>query len=53
MEDAMRKIRLVLLAMLVVLPFAVMANAQVAVGVGVGPVVVDPGAYGYYGPPDC
>ena len=42
----MRKLRLVVLAMLVVLPFAVMANAQVAVGVGVGPAVADPGYYG-------
>ena len=53
-EDVMRKLRLVVLAMLVVLPFAVMANAQVGVGIGVGPAVVDPGYYGgYYGPPDC
>ncbi len=37
----MRKFRLVLLAMLVVLPFAVMANAQVGVGIGVGPAVVE------------
>ena len=55
-EEVMRKLRLVLLAMLVVLPFAVVANAQVAVGVGVGPAVVPvPGYYDYdyYGPPDC
>ena len=47
-EGGMKKFRLVLLAMLVVLPFAVTANAQVGVGIGVGPAVVDPG-YGYYG----
>ena len=50
----MRSFRVVLIAMLAVLfvvPFAATANAQVAVGVGVGPAVVaDPG---YYGPPEC
>src|SRR5579863_5268431 len=51
MEDVMRKLWLVLMAALVVLPFAaVPASAQVGVGIGVGPAVVDPG---YYGPPDC
>jgi hypothetical protein len=50
----MKKLWLVTLAMLVVLPFAaVPANAQVGVGIGVGPVVVDPGYVGDYGPPDC
>jgi hypothetical protein len=50
----MKKLWLVLLATLVVLPFAaVPANAQVGVGVGVGPAVVDPGYYADYGPPDC
>ena len=37
----MRNTRLVLLAMLLALPFAVSAKAQVGVGVGVGPAVVD------------
>jgi hypothetical protein len=50
----MKKLWLVLLATLVVLPFAaVPANAQVGIGVGVGPAVVDPGYYADYGPPDC
>ena len=50
----MRRFRSGWLAVLLVLPFAVVAtaNAQVAVGIGVGPAVVDPG-YGGYGPPDC
>ncbi|MFZ0338069.1 MAG: hypothetical protein WAL45_08565, partial [Terracidiphilus sp.] len=50
----MKKLSLVALAalaMLVVLPFAAIpANAQVAVGIGVGPAVGYPA---YYGPPDC
>jgi hypothetical protein len=50
-EDFMKKLGWVLLALLVVLPFAaVPASAQVSVGVGVGPALVAPG---YYGPPDC
>ena len=53
-EDVMKKLSLIALAalaMLVVLPFAaVPANAQVAVGIGVGPAVGYPA---YYGPPDC
>src|SRR5580658_2011586 len=48
----MRRFRLVLFAMLLALPFAAMsANAQVAVGVGVGPAVVAPPVD--YGPPAC
>ena len=40
----MRKLWLVLFASLVVLPFAALpASAQVGVGIGVGPEVVDPG----------
>ena len=46
-----RLVMLVMLAMLVVLPFAATpANAQVAVGVGVGPALAYPA---YYGPPSC
>ena len=46
-----RLVMLVMLAALVVLPFAaVPANAQVAVGIGVGPAIGYPA---YYGPPDC
>ena len=56
-EEVMRSNRLVLLAMLLALPFAVTAKAQVGVGVGVGPAVVDGQndyAGGYdYGPPVC
>jgi hypothetical protein len=50
----MRKLRWILISMLVALPFALVpaANAQVAVGVGVGPAVVAAPGY-YYGPPDC
>src|SRR5580658_8164125 len=53
-EGGMRTIRLVLLAILVVLPFAAVstANAQVGVGIGVGPALAYPGYYAY-GPPDC
>jgi hypothetical protein len=51
----MRNMRLVLmvvlLAMLAALPFAATANAQVLVGVGLGPVLVD--APVVYGPPVC
>jgi hypothetical protein len=52
-EGVMRMFRWILIAMLVVLPFAAVsaANAQVAVGVGVGPAVV--AAPAYYGPPAC
>ena len=49
----MRRIHLVLLAMLLALPFAATAtaSAQIGVGIGVGPAVV---AAPYdYGPPDC
>src|SRR5665213_1443559 len=58
MEDFMKRLRFVLFAMLLALPFAKVANAQVAVCVGVGPAVVDdPYAYndgGYdYAPPVC
>ena len=47
----MRSMRLVLIAMLLALPFAVTANAQMDEGVGVGPAV----AYApeAYGPPVC
>src|SRR5579863_4518819 len=49
----MKKLWLVVLAMLVVLPFAaVPASAQVDIGVGIGPAVVAPD-YAYAGPPDC
>ena len=55
----MRSLRLVLIAMFLALPFAVVANAQVEVGVGIGPAVVqapmdyaapvcDWGYYAYY-----
>ncbi len=49
----MKRFRLVLMAMLLAVPFvlASTANAQVAVGVGVGPAVV--AAPYAYGPPDC
>ena len=47
----MKGLRWVLLAALLVLPFSMKANAQVGIGVGIGPVVAAP--YGYYGPPDC
>lgn len=50
-EDAMRKMRLVLLAMLLAVPFAATAKAQVAVGIGVGPAVVP--VPEVYGPPVC
>jgi hypothetical protein len=47
----MRSLRLVLLAALLVIPFTMKANAQVAVGVGIGPAMVaSPIAYG---PPLC
>ena len=36
----MKSLRLVLLAMLLAVPFAATAKAQVAVGVGIGPAVV-------------
>ncbi len=41
-EDVMRRIHLVLLAMILALPFAATAtaSAQVGVGIGVGPAVV-------------
>ena len=48
-EEVMRNNRLVLLAMLLALPFAVTAKAQVGVGVGVGPAVVDGQSYDYAG----
>lgn len=47
----MRSLRLVLLAALLVIPFTMTANAQVAVGVGIGPAVV--AAPVAYGPPVC
>ncbi len=47
----MRSLRLVLLAALLVVPFAMRADAQVAVGVGIGPAVV--AAPVAYGPPVC
>lgn len=47
----MRRARLFLFAMLLALPFAATAHAQVMWGVGVGPVLVD--APGYYGAPVC
>ena len=45
----MKSLRLVVMAMLLALPFARAANAQVAVGIGVGPEVV--AAPEDYGPP--
>ena len=50
-EDVMRSMRLVLVAMLLALPFAATATAQVDEGVGVGPAVVDSPMD--YGPPTC
>jgi hypothetical protein len=47
----MKSVRLVLLAMLMIVPFAVTAHSQVAVGIGVGPAVV--AAPYAYGPPVC
>jgi len=47
----MRSMRLVLIAALLALPFAVKAPAQVAVGVGIGPAIVAPPVA--YGPPVC
>jgi len=47
----MRSVRWVLLAMLLALPFAVAAHAQVMWGVGVGPVLV--AAPDDYSPPVC
>ena len=48
----MKSFKLILFALLLALPFAaVSANAQVAVGVGVGPEVVAPPED--YGPPAC
>jgi hypothetical protein len=47
----MRRFRLVLLAALLVIPLTMKANAQVAVGVGIGPAVV--AAPMAYGPPVC
>src|SRR6202795_1204272 len=59
----MRSMRLVLVALLLTVPFAMKANAQVSVGIGVGPAVfAAPMAYGapvcewgYYGyyPYEC
>ena len=51
MEDVMKKMRLVLFAILLALPFATLAKAQEAVDAGVGPAVA---AVPYaYGPPVC
>ena len=47
----MRSLRLALFAALLVVPFAMKANAQIAVGVGIGPAVVP--APIAYGPPVC
>ena len=50
----MRSFRLGLIALLAIVffvPFAATANAQVSVGVGIGPAVV--AAPDAYGPPDC
>jgi len=47
----MKSLKLGLFAMILALPFAVKANAQVAVGIGVGPAVVEGPAD--YGPPVC
>src|SRR5579871_909965 len=49
----MKSLRLVLMATLLALPFAMnaKANAQVSVGIGVGPAVV--ASPGYFGPPAC
>jgi hypothetical protein len=47
----MKNVRLVLLAMLLIVPFAATAHSQVAVGIGVGPAVV--AAPYAYGPPAC
>jgi hypothetical protein len=47
----MKSVRLALLAMLLIVPFAATAHAQVAVGIGVGPAVV--AAPYAYGPPVC
>jgi hypothetical protein len=50
-EGFMRSMRLVLFAMLLAVPFAMKANAQVSVGIGVGPAIV--GEPVGYGPPVC
>ena len=50
-EDGMKEFRLALLALLLIVPFAAMSHAQVAVGIGVGPAVV--AAPYAYGPPVC
>jgi hypothetical protein len=47
----MKKFRLALLALLLIVPFAAVSHAQVAIGVGVGPAVVP--APVVYGPPAC
>jgi hypothetical protein len=47
----MKSLRWLLLAMLLVVPFAATSHAQVAVGIGVGPAVV--AAPYAYGPPVC
>ena len=47
----MRSLRLVLLAALLVVPLTMKADAQIAVGVGIGPAVV--AAPIEYGPPVC
>src|SRR5579872_5166617 len=53
MEDVMKNLKLMLFATILALPFLATsaAKAQVAVGVGVGPAVVD--APVEYGPPVC
>jgi len=47
----MKNLRLALLALLLIVPFAATSHAQVAVGIGVGPAVV--AAPYAYGPPVC
>lgn len=48
----MRNLRFLLLAALLVIPFSTKANAQVAVGIGIGPAVV-PAPVVYGAPPVC
>ncbi len=47
----MRSLRLVMLTALLVVPFTMKADAQISVGVGIGPVMVAPPME--YGPPVC
>src|SRR3569833_2236607 len=47
----MKSLKLGLFALILALPFAAKANAQVAIGIGVGPAVVETPVD--YGPPVC